>query len=209
MALNNYVEDDWNDNAITSRTSPETDIFHHPSGNTQAGDVLTGMYRPEWTVSISGPQATNQRLQHDVSNGNGQVFTKSKFYIGSMQCDFQWHTTPGSDNDTLSVYPVMEGDTGSGTPTGVRLIVQDAGDYRLFNQNAGSDIISSSWSPDQNAHTAEVTRDPYGNWELLLDGSSQGTGSDTYLPDPLEGIGSHWNDGGGGSIISVDNLVVT
>lgn len=65
--INNYIEDNWNDNALSNRTNSETGYFLHPSDSLindfEAGDVLKGMYRPDWTATAGSPTVSSGSVE--------------------------------------------------------------------------------------------------------------------------------------------------
>lgn len=48
--------------------------------------------------------------------------------------------------------------------------------------------VSGSWPADSARHSARVTHDGAGGWELFIDGVSQGAGVDTFMPDFSSGM---------------------
>lgn len=220
MTRDTYIKDDWDDNALTGRSNPETGAFLHPSGDTEAGDCLVGMYRPEWDVQIESQtiDTSNGDVRVDLSGGtspevNAQITTRSEFGMGSVQLDFQYLTL-GSDADSLEVM-ILSNDGGSSTSrVGVvcySLVIGDAAanTFRLEYQDGSgaTTIIDATWAGDTSTHAAEITRDPYSNFEIFADGASKGTGTDTSITD-FSHAHLAWYNSAGGSHIRADNLQV-
>ena len=180
-----YLQDDWGDNRLTDREDSGTTTYNG----------VEGVYRPEWGLANAFsnlPTVSNERLQLtdddegivteinlnldetvtwqftgiDVSNSGTSGGDTAHFGLWAEQQDSQ---TSGRLNESYSV-SVRNGDT-------VRLEKMDAdGNFDDF-------IIGSSISGSDNSVT--VSRTPSGEWELFVDGSSDGTATDTEFLDPV------------------------
>lgn len=178
--ITNYLEDDWDDNSLTNRTNADSDVFAHPSSN-EAGDVLIGRYRPEWTTENGSPTATNSRLE--LSDGD-LLATKSEQDTGEFSFDFQ---TNGDDTGGISfsfIKQTTQYRNGKSSYTGYYNYIQgDGGTFSIARTDSGSfgtNVVETSWSGDNSSfHRSRVTRDSYGDFELFLDGTSKGTGTDS------------------------------
>ena len=216
----NYIEDDWDDNALTNRTDNTEGYFLHPSdgllsGDFEAGDALKGVYRPEWLEEINSLAVQNGRLEWSQT-GDGEVMlsTPSDFSIGEFQMDAQY-TTLGNDQDGIFLFILREYDSGgllsaSADYLGIQLKDGSDNNFQYYKSVGGSrsTIIVNSWPGDTNTYTIKGTRGPYGSLELILDGVSQGTATDTYTPPEPTVVSLDFYDSGGGSEANVDNLVI-
>lgn len=185
MALTNYLEDDWDDNSLTSRTSPSKDVFYQ-YGDGGAGDLLKGVYRPRWTTESGSPSATNNELQlSDGSTTYQAVSTPSNLSVGEWGIDFQANAVITGGSTVFE--PIQAGslpyDDSRGRPTdGYFMQAVTNGSFELLREDTGSNsatIISGTWDDDTSSHTGKFTRDSYGGFELFYDASSQGTTTDT------------------------------
>ena len=207
--IENYLEDDWNDNSLTNRSANEEGYFLHPSDNlvansdVEAGDVLKGVYRPDWTIEIGTPSASNNRLELPNASSTSQaVKTPSEFTAGL--CSFD-RTLNSSTSTGAFRFNIIKEDSNNWWADNL-----DAGNPHegLAKKESGtfSQVIStgSGGSVGTNTHSIKITRDSYGRWEYSKNGTSQGTTTDTFLPTPIiVNIGSYTD-----SIVYVDNLVI-
>lgn len=207
--LTNYLEDDWDDNALTGRTNPSKGWFKQ-FGTGGTGDVLKGVYRPRWETESGSPSASGGVLQlPDGSSTRQGVSSPSKFNTGAWEFDFQFSSTPTSgENFRFAYFAVsLANDSGSVIDEGYNTFYSEAGAITLERRDPSSNttvISGGSWGNDSNSHTAKTTRDSYGGWELFNDASSQGTGTDTALTDAIRMmIGNGLNQ-----TVDIDNLVL-
>ena len=184
MALDNYIEDDWNDNALTGRSNTEKDVFYqyYDSGT---GDLLKGVHRPRWRHVSGTVDATNQRVEMYGDDSVQKVIeTPSSLTVGSWTVDHRFNSI-GDDFLAVSIICDNVNDYGIGrTQNGYWFGDRSGGSspsYDLFVAEGGGNtrIIDAQSPQDTNWHTSECTRDIYGNFELIRDGTSQGTGTDT------------------------------
>ena len=213
MALNNYLEDDWDDNSLTGRTGAEKDVFYQ-YGTGGTGDLLKGVYRPRWD-SISGSFTTSGGALQSTSNAS--VTTPSEATMGSFSMDYQ---ISGSDGDAEEV------DLGFMCPSpDVTSLLKPQNGYmiRLYRSSLSnsdfniakmvggtfSKIIDTSATATTDPLTLRADRDSYGNFELFEQGTSQGTGSDTEFSSSGYAIISFLDAPGGSNTDTgtIDNLV--
>lgn len=211
----NYLEDDWNDNALNNRSNASKGYYYnYHTGGT--GDLLKGVYRPEWDYYKSAGRltVTNGEIQVDY-DGSGSVDiieTPSQFYVGSWQ--FDWQLDPlGGDNNQINHFSIHNGDRSSDfPPNSYEGHIAEGGTYKLQKVSGGtqSNLITPGWTNDTNVHTWKHTRDSYGNFELFFDGTSQGTATDTEHTKPGGGgtFRLYFADSGGSGTAHIDNLVV-
>lgn len=212
----NYLEDDWGDSSLSSRSNSDEGYFLHPSdgltgsGDYEPGDALKGVYRPEWAVTGGSYSTSNGAL---VSGGNldDVVGTPSDMNVGSWKLDFTMGAN--TSNTDVHTFAFMDRDVtdhgaNDGTPdNGYIIQTRTEGNYELRVRSGGfsTDLIRSSWGVDTVTHTEEVNRDSYADLELFLDGASQGTATDTtYSSARHLGIYSRYGNGW-----TYDNLVVS
>ena len=213
----NYLEDDFDDNSLTSRSNTNDGVYAHPDANV-AGDVFIGRYRPEWnaTVNDSGSvSATNGRVEFSEAGPEevtGAISVPSDFTTGSFQSDVNW-VTRGSGDDNFTVQYISDsykvpGDSNQYPDNGVLTQTTDTGTPSLVKSESGSGagIVSSTVTSD--SYTESFTRDSYGNYEYIIDGASQGTTTDTFLPEDPSYVQVALRGSSGGSTVSIDNLVV-
>jgi hypothetical protein len=163
--LDYALYDDWGDGNATARD-------RHVEGNYVSDNgVIPARIRPDW----DGGTVTGGAYR--LSNG-AYTDALSKHDTGSWEIDWQFVSDPTSGylfiefllQDSSNRYEVLVGNGGT---------------HQVKKHQGGSNIgiVSGSHPDDTNLHTTRVTRDSDGNWELFLDGSSQGTATDTFLPD--------------------------
>lgn len=213
--ITNFLEDDWGDNALTSRSSTSDGVFAHPGAN-EAGDVLIGRYRPEWTTAQGNVDVTGGVLEWSQSvDGRSEIRTSSKFTVGLWEVDFHY-TTLGNSGDQviLGLMDEVPDVNTSGEPVseGYQTNIADNGNYSLKELSSGTstDVISASWgggSGNTNSHTCKITRDEYGSFELFEDGSSKGTATNTDHTESTILL-LFYHSSAGGSVVETDNLVV-
>lgn len=178
MALNNYIEDDWDDNSLTGRTGAEKDVFYqYSTGGT--GDLLKGVYRPRWEVESGYVEANNSQLEVPPGDTTTQnVTTTSEMSVGSWSLSWVFETVISSGGVRINFMP--------GELLGSNLVPNNSifidinnfeSNYDLIKRISGTNtrVITSTWPVDTNNHSSKVTRDSYGGAELFFDGTSQGT----------------------------------
>jgi len=169
--------DDWEDNTITDRDDRATTAAANLGAN-----EFAQKFRPEWTAGSGKASASEGTLKTPDIAISPEVFTPSDFTVGTWEIDFRWMGTVG--------------DYGAGN---FRFIFQDSDnlwriyrvdssndEYKLGKVDGGTvtgDVISTTHAHDEDWHDWKVTRDSDGNWELFYDGASDGTSTDTFLPD--------------------------
>ena len=194
--IENYIEDDWEDNSLTNRTSPEDGPYAHSNAN-EAGDVLIGRYRPVWnTVNISNTVVQNNRVEMTVpTNSNGGIYnsftTTSEFTTGSWSVDLQLDQTESGTGSHIFFYGLMT-DGSRALSSGNSICIQSSteSDVGLRKIESGSPTYIISMTSTNTSLTNQLTftvaRDSYGNYELLEDGSSRGTTTDSFVPPLVE-----------------------
>lgn len=198
--ITNYLEDDWDDNALSGRSNSEKGIYYQ-YGDGGAGDLLKAVYRPLWTVTGGNPSVQSGSVVFGGTDADA-IETPADMQTGEWEYDFTW--TDNQDWDTFSFKIFQDGSN----HFRFELKSDNADpDFKLVKIESGSSshIIDSSWEDDQGIqHTVRYTRDSYGEFELFYDGASQGTGTDTFT---LTNMVYKFDWGGqGGGTVEFDNF---
>lgn len=215
--ITNYLEDDWGDNSLTGRSNSDEGYFLHPSDNLisdyEAGDALKGVYRPEWEILQSSSVYTgNSNLQ--LSGTDNAVATPSNLDTGSWSFDFSKTSNTEANNyysvsffaTTRTLFDVSY--TRDGYAIFGNLNNEISTQIRKSDSGSVTDLLNTSHADDTATHTMEVTRSVFGEFELLYDGVSQGTTTDTTFTDTKYIIFSYDDKNGSGLTVIYDNLVV-
>lgn len=199
-----YLEDNWDDNALSSRSNPTSGPWFYQPVPNQPGDTLVGRYRPDWTIPSGTPSATNQRVEFPDSNANGiqEIVTDTDITVGSWQWDFTSAANVDAGSGSGLVFIWQDSNNKWFTPA------QGDDEVALRKTDAGTTTTiykASATVDDGNPHTIEQQRDDAGNFETFVDGASIGTGSDTFLPTPnlMRYYSSNWE-----AKVYLDNLKV-
>lgn len=175
--LDNYLFDDFADNGFSNRTGSQTGQYPDPSLGPSKN--YRGYVRPRWRSAGGSPTVSNGELVLPPGDTTTQIAVAENIALetGTWEFDFQFSSTPGFSHrfdfireDGSNVWFIES---------------QSGGGFVLKKYEAGAlnTVISGSWSPDTSPKTCKVTRDESGNWELFVNGTSQGTATDTFLPD--------------------------
>jgi hypothetical protein len=171
-----YLHDDFGDNKLQNRDE---------SGTTTTND-LTGTYRPEYTIAAGSPTATNQELSLSSADA---LHTKALPDVRGQNVRWDIDLTDSGSNAfaRISIWGTTT-DHNNNTASDIYaesyfLDIQEEFDVFRLRRQAGTsggqtDVINAD-QPISTPLTASVTHDGSGNWELFLDGSSQGSASDT------------------------------
>ena len=181
----NYLEDDWGDNSLSTRTNPADGVYASPSA-IRAGDTLIGRYRPEWSVTNGSPSATSGYLSLPGNDTTpDRLRTTSKWTTGTLQYDARQTTLQSSSTTALIIMSFIHQDPNNKIFSYFR---DDSGttQFRRLTKTVsgtGTELIKNDTTPDTNWHTTKITRSAYGDWEAFWDGVSYGTATDSFLPD--------------------------
>jgi len=172
-----YLHDDWDDNKLQNRDESGTTTYNG----------VEGVYRPEWTIDWGTPEAASQLLQMDQGE---LVYTGINLDLSST-VTWSW-TDLDLSNQNGSSSAQFEMGCFAQTATRNRFtldecyavqIDRNAGYIDLRRHGVGDDfgtaIISGSHPGGTTGNSVTVTRASNGDWELLVNGSSQGTTNDT------------------------------
>ena len=204
-----YLQDDWGDNKLQDRDD---------SGTTTHNGV-EGVYRPEWTAlngdsNLSLASVSNETLTVQSDEG---LFADINLNLDET-ITWEWSNVDpsagdagGADNNWLGLFAddldavdaYVEGSYA------IRVRNDEAAELIHISDKSSSDgwttIVGGSESISGEVDIT-VTRDPDGSWQLFVDGSSQGTGTDTQSTDP-----SHlpiWCQPDRDAVIDVDEIKV-
>jgi len=182
-----YLHDDWEDNRLTDREDSGTTTYNG----------VEGVYRPEWTAlngdsNLSLPSVSDEILTVQSDEG---MFADLNLNLDET-VTWEWSNvdpSSGASGDFNNNYLGLFADD----IDAVDVYVKDSYAIRVQNGEAAellhlSDKDSSDgWSTVVSGSTTitgavdiTVTRDSDGNWELFVNGSSEGTGQDTQSTDP-------------------------
>lgn len=205
--LPNYIEDDWNDNNLSGRSSADKGVYYaYSDGGT--GDLLKGVYRPVWEILAGAPYASGGVLVSNDDSGSDAIATPSKWTTGSFRYDFTWVGTIDSAWNPSILAQDTTTNNGRCKNCYFDYYTDTSPSVRFYKNEGGSatQLISGDWQVDKNPHTSEITRDSYGNFEKLHDGSSIGTTTDTTYTSS-----NYIHFGGGKKMgeINIDNLQVS
>lgn len=177
-----YVKDDFSDAAGTTNQRPDRRrSAYYPS---RLNTSVVSRYRPSWFKASGSVTKTGAAwdLDDESTTGNAvRLQTPSDLDDGNWELTFQF-------NDA--------------TPTagflGFKFVKQDGNDYLRIRIKSGGGVelekevggtltglVSGSWPNDTTEHTVSVERDTTASptsYELFVNGSSQGTVTDSYDP---------------------------
>ena len=174
-----FLEDDWEDNAVETRSNADDDVFAHPQSN-EAGDMLIGRYRPSWVVTGGSPTASSgQLVLPDNSNGYQYLHVPSDYQYGTARLDV-YHRNHSEGRTTLTPSHMYKPDQSANRnhDRGYSTSVDVVDDKYLLRMSDGTRLIESSGMNYGAWVTWRKDVDPYGNWEVFQDGSSWGTTTD-------------------------------
>ncbi|WP_414838161.1 hypothetical protein ACK3SF_02055 [Candidatus Nanosalina sp. VS9-1] len=187
--LSYYLEDDWNDNRLSSRNGSTSG----GSYTADDGEVLdTARYRPEWTYDGDGLSinARNERLEITGGTGNnnhGYMYTSSELNCGTFEWDIQLGGYTSDDYHANNCsFQFMRQDANNklqltvSIKSGVVLSKTESG--------TGTTLVSNSNAIKGTTtnHTVRIEVEPNGDVELFIDDVSQGKASNSFLPDSNE-----------------------
>lgn len=192
--LNGFNLDDWQDGVFTNRDDFNTTSYQGSEPGSSSHSVGA---RPEWDVvngmSING---SNQMTIDATDDGYFSYLNGSLSSLDNLTWEiiYAWDGNPGTSGDNISLTRNLtsftDGFEGGYEEGYVNNFFQN-GDRLLSRVDNGgfTRLIETAVGNDTNQHTLTTTRDGSGNWELLHDGSSLGTTSDsTYTTSDGGGV---------------------
>ena len=214
--LSNYIEDDWNDNALNNRSNPEKGIYYsYSDGGT--GNLLKGVYRPRWDVADANPLTVSNNINisntYNDDGRRGIIQTPSVLTIGSWSFDLTVSGIPSNYGNSLYI-TLMEDVpyTYINNSDALMFWTTPASDYVIIAKMIGGSTTiliryDKTWS--DGTFSYETTRDSYGNFELFEDSASKGTATDTFVPDETNSMSiSYRDEETTGPDFAIDNLLV-
>jgi hypothetical protein len=167
-----YLFDDWHDGKLTDRATP---------------DHRWKRFYPTWTEPVGNPSASRGFLSLPDGSSTAQIaqYSGSTWSRGNFEFDFDMQAAASSGD--LKVTPILQDGNNN-----IFVQVVDGGALRLRKEDGGafSTLVSASWGDDTAEHTVRVesSRDIDGNgnagYELFYDGVSQGSATDSFVPNP-------------------------
>lgn len=135
--------------------------------------------RPEWEESVGS--ITTDGTDFTLANGT-EIRTESVMNAGQWVITRQFATTPSSG---YTDWIVMDG------PGTERVFVRENQGSTISlikRDDTGTTTLIDGGLMTEDAleHDVKVTRDTAGNWELLFDGTSLGTATDSFNPLPSQ-----------------------
>lgn len=206
MAIDNYIEDDWDDNALTERAGSEKDVYYN-YGTGGAGDLLKGVYRPRWNTESGSPTANDGEFELSPGNNTLQkAATPSNLTTGEWSYNVQYQGGTVSQRTSLTLFANSFTDAAHTYQDSYSVVYDDTDGVRLQVNDGGSITTLITYTTDANTNTrsVRVTRDSYGSWEMFVDGTSRGTATDTKITESkIMAIGNDSDQ-----TVNYDNLVV-
>lgn len=166
------LTDDFGDTDLTDRVRP-------PSSGGTGGRGMGG-YRPDWGIIRGSPEISNGSLLLPGGSNNDQWVLNDRFdfIVGDFSFDFEF---PSGMSSGYLAFLFARVDSSN------KWFVQvdPGGSFYLGKEDSGNvtSVINGFWPDDTDNHKVRVTRDESDNWELFIDGNSQGTATDSYKPD--------------------------
>ena len=187
-----HLRDDFGGSGtFESRTGSETGIHFDGQRASVASTLLAGRFRPQWRVYDSGPVLNNGAIEHSYGRGTGGVVTGCEQTIGEWRVDIQFteqQTSPGPDVVDVTL---VGAHTGDDCPRwGVRIRSdRSVSLYKCPDDDrdgvAGSavdELVTGLLPRVDRQQTVTVSRTPRAEWQLTINGISQGVTRDSFLP---------------------------
>lgn len=195
--INNYLEDDFGDNALSGRTNADSGAFHYQEVPNQPGDTLVGRYRPEWTAENGSPGADNGSLALPAGDTTMQMVSLASTFVTGEWVFDQWFSTSPSTNATAwTLFSQSKTISRNRLIPGYFIALLNGSDFNFYKEdssNTTTKLIDASRSSGETTQaTFRTTRDNNGNWEIFEDGTSNGTATDTtYTSGKWTAIGNN------------------
>ena len=167
-----YLSDDWGDDRLTDREGSGTTTYNG----------VEGVFRPEYTIDSGSPSATNGTLNWSAGD---QFYTNINLNLDeTVTWEIKNTVSVSSDRCFVTLFSETTSFGGEGRPISSYVLVIDGSDRLVFtiDDTASSGGFLSGTGSDGDDVT--ITRSPNGDWELIVDGTSQDTGSDTQFTNP-------------------------
>lgn len=205
-----YLEDDWNDNTLSSRTNASDSLYAHPQRN-ETGDILISRYRPDWDTHFTEGSmtisATNNAVEFDGVSGGGDdgiIVSGSRQSVGRWEIDAD---TTNATNGTMSFSFMVDDNLDVNFDRFANCYflytTNDGSSYNLYVVDNGSQSTIIEVTGSQTI-TMGIERDSFGNFEMFENGTSVATTTNTAHTDSeWIGLGSRCD-----STTYFDNLLV-
>lgn len=186
--INNYIEDDWNDNSLTSRSASEKGYYYnYQDGGT--GDLLKGVYRPRWESTGAGGSISSSNGYIQVARDGTSSVTKSASTPSAIiptEISWELYLTGQSTNkmQSISIITDEEPRENMGNEVSCGFDSADPRALSIAENGVTRNILSTPTVASDTWHTARVTRSTYGEYEVFSNGSSVGTVTDSFTPNP-------------------------
>ena len=170
-----YLHDDWGDNRLTDREDSGTTTYNG----------VEGVYRPEWTIARGDPQAVNEELDLD---GDDVVTTELSVALSEgITVELSNFDGTGSRDGGTAQYGCSFISETNSIKASNRFELQRSYSIRDFGADnlalTRNDDSDRSVLIDIGSYSAPaditVTRTSNGEFEVFVDGVSQGTATDT------------------------------
>lgn len=189
----------WHD-AIEASEIPDTEVYLHDDfgdgklqnrdgGGTVTHNGETGVYRPEYTIDGGSPTVTNEQL--DLVTDDALHTDINLNLSETITWEFTGFDLSDNGDDTanatwLNLFSETATVAGNlrGYEDGYAIRARTSGNFRLVrvDPSGETDIVTTSSVPD--TFDTTITRQPDATWEVFVDGSSIGTGSDSNYTSP-------------------------
>ena len=179
-----YLQDDWGDNKLTNRDDSGTTTYNG----------VEGVYRPEWTLEVGTPTASNQKIRVD----DGELAYAGINLNLDETVTWEWsgvESTSDSDTEWLGLglfaetaIPAELNFNTTGLEDGYHIACSSGGNFlRLYRLDGGTATELAETDPgvtgwDNESVTA--TRSPSGEFEVFVNGTSEITATDTTFTAP-------------------------
>jgi len=167
-----YLHDDWGDERLQDREDSGTTSY----------DGEEGVYRPEWVIENGSPSADGETLvveddeqintdeSPEVAYGTWEFEIPDPFFSSSSSEHSGYNLIANSSTRRLGDANLQDGYLLQLQPTTIRLNVDDGGDTSTLIQDD---------DPPTSDLSVTVTRDDNDEWELIVNGESKGTATDS------------------------------
>ena len=166
--------DDWADNKLTSRDNRAT-----TAASILGANEFAQKFRPEWTVQSGTWNADAGYVTKTNGTAHDHLSTPSTFAVGTWECDFKLDV----DNSYIRIVIMNNESVVSATSDGYYVYAHGSSNFYRFDKrinNVSTTIINGgAWANHTTQQTTKVTRNISGDFELFLEGVSEGTVTDT------------------------------
>lgn len=187
-----HLRDDFGGGGtFDSRSGSETGVHFDGQRASVASTLLAGRFRPQWRVYDSGPALDNGAIEHSYGRGIGGVVTGCEQTIGEWRVDLRFtdqQTNPDPDVVDIALVGAHTGDDCPRWGLRIRsdrsvgLYKRPDDDRDGVADSEADDLVTGLLPRVDRQQTVTVTRTPHAEWQLSINGISQGVVRDSYLP---------------------------